>query len=273
MAPNYMAAQGITLGLLLASLSPALVRAESILSEHREARPVLGDSLGGAVQDTVLPAYRFVEVISDGVYDFTRLHLIGNLLPGGLSRGLQPAPKQDSSSLFDKNLRAKEGRFLERAKETYPVAGADIGPSDPAQLRQWRSWAVEEQLSISMDAMKDALLERYQLEFLGGSAQTYAKGQGRRDPGFLTMAGLVGGSLLYLNGMHATAYVRDWKLGIDLRSLIRLQKALQNDSTLRGLANFELSYKDKPITVATELGVENGRLCPGRVGLNYRLRY
>jgi hypothetical protein len=87
------------------------------------------------------------------------------------------------------------------------------------------------------------------------------------------MAGVVGGTVLFLNGLHATVPVDDLRLRIDLRPIRRLQQALHSGGTAQSLASLELGYKDSPLVAALELGVDNGRMRNESVGLKYRLRY
>jgi hypothetical protein len=262
---------GAVLALLLAVMCPLSAGAKPLSPEGDG--PVLGEQLGGAVQDTIRPAYRFVEGISDGVYDFVRLQVIGNILPERMTSNLYAAPRQDSAALLDKNLSEKEARFLQRAREAYPIAGDKAGSVEQAPLQQWRSWAAAEQLSVSVDALKDTLLQRYGLDFFGRSSEAYAKDRRNWDPGFLTMAGLVSGALLYLNGMHATAPLGDLRLGIDLSSGLRVQRAMQSGGAGRRLGGLELGYKGQPLALAADWGVDNERLRGESVGLKYRLQF
>jgi hypothetical protein len=252
---------------------PLCASGEALLRADPDAGPALGQGLDGTVRSTVQPAYRLVEGVSDGVYDFVRVRLIGSFLAQSLTRNLRAAPGQDSALLFDKNLREKEARFLQRARETYPAWSDAAGPSDAARLREWQSWAADEQRSVAVDALRDTLLQRYGLELFGRSAQAYAGDRRNWDPGLLTMAGLIGGGLLYVNGMHAAAGLGDWNLAMDLRSGARLQQALRDGAPARGLARLELGYKDKPLTVASEWGADGRRLRSQSLGLMYRLRY
>ena len=261
------------LALVAFSLRPLRAEAARLLMEPRDSGPMLGEHLDGAVQGTVQPAYRFVEGISDGVYEFVRVHMICGILPGRFTRNLQAAPGQDSGELFAKNLSEKEGRFLQRMRETYPVMNPMGGPYDPSRLQEWRSWAAEEQTGVALNALTDTLLQRYQLNFFGRSSETYARDRRNWDPGFLTMASLVGGTIFYFNGMHATVPLDDWRLTVDLRPGQRLQRALRNEGTARRLASLELGYKAIPLTAAVDWGVDNGQLRNESVGVKYRLRY
>lgn len=268
-----LCATKIGICLALAALCPAGAWGEPPLGPGPDPAPALGERWDGAVAGTVQPAYRFVEGISDGVYDFMREHVIGSIMPGRMTRNLKAAPREDSAPLFEQNLRGKESRFLQRAREAYPVLDDRDGPPDPVRFQQWRSWAVEEQVSVTVDALKDTLLERYQLELFGRSAQAYALQRRNWDPGLVTMAGLVGGALLYVNGMHAVAHMGRWSLAVDLRSGARLRQALQNGASSGRLAGLELGYRDLPLALAAEWGSQGGRLRGERVGLIYRLRY
>lgn len=233
--------------------------AEMFLPEN-EARQEIGG---------VQPAYRFVEGISDGVYDFMRTRVIGVILPGRLSRNLKAAPQTDSAPLFEDNLRRNEARFLVRARESYPVAGMGSGP---ARLQEWCTWAGEEQVSVTVDALQSTLLERYQLELFGKSSEAYARDRRNWDAGLVTMAGLIGGSIMYFNGLRASAEVRRFKLDVDLRSGLRMRQAFTGGSVHR-LAGVELGYQGLPVTVATEWGMDKGEVNNERVGLMYRLQF
>ncbi|MBI3552864.1 MAG: hypothetical protein HY077_10130 [Elusimicrobia bacterium] len=231
---------------------------DPIIDEPDEAA-----SMPGAVQ----PAYRFIEGISDGVYDFARRRVAGTLLPERLTRSLKAAPKKDSAPLFERHLQENESRYLARARAAYPLAGGE------AQVRSWRSWAAAEQASVAADTLADTLVERYQLEFFGDSSGRYALDRRNWNPGFLSMSGVLGGTFLYLAGVHASASVGRLKLGIDLSPGLRFQRALQGAGEAQRLASLELGLKDVPLTLTTEWGLSEGRLRGERVALNYRLRY
>jgi hypothetical protein len=257
----------------LAVLFPAPALAETSLLAGQQSNPMLGETLDGAVGDTVQPAFRFVEGVSDGVYDFMRQHVIGAFLPERLNQDLKAAPKQDSAPLFNKNLHDREARFIDRARAAYPVINDDAASAGEIQLDAWRAWAAHEQVSVAVDSLRDTLMQRYQLNIFGQHTGEYAQDTRHWDPGFLTMAGIVGGSFLYLNGLHATAHMGNLKLGIDISSGLKLQRVLQNDGAASHLAGLELGYKNSPVSVATEWGVNQGRFHNDTVGLNYKLRY
>ena len=263
----------VVLALAAALLRPLRAGAEPLLPENRDPGPALGERLDGSVQGALRPAYRFVEGISDGAYEFVRVHLIGSILPARLSRSLYAAPGPDSGELFFRNLRDQEARYLQRMREAYPVADQQAGSPDPARLQEWRCWAAEEQTGAAINALTDTLLQRYQLGIFARSSETYAKDRRNWDPGFFTMAAVVGGTILFFNGMHAAVPLADLRLRIDLRPGQRLQQALRSDGTARRLASLELGYKDAPLTAAMEWGVAEGHLRNESVGLRYRLRY
>ncbi len=258
----------------LAVVAVALLTAAPIQAETPDvSNPVLDEPAQAVTAPgAAAPAYRFVEGMSDGVFNFMRLHVIGAVLPERLTRSLKAAPREDSAPLFDRNLHDNEVRYLDRARAAYPITGEGAAPANVAQLRVWRSWAAAEQVSVAVDSFKDTMVERYQLELFGESSGEYAMDRRHWDTGFLSMAGILGGTFLYLNGMHASSRVGALNLGIDLASGLKLRQAFQGGDA-HNLAGFELRYKDKPITLATEWGLSGGRMKNERIGLNYRLRY
>lgn len=265
----------IRAGLALALLFPASCFAETSVLTGQRSNPMLGENIDGAVQGTVRPAFRVVEGISDGVYDFVRIHVIGNIMPNALSRNLKAAPQQDSAPLFDKKLHDKEARFMDRARAAYPVGSDDSQAA--AQIHQqrqaWRQWAADEQVSVAIDSFADTLAERYQLQLFGKKSGEYAVKRRNWDPGFLTMAGLLGSTFLYFNGMHASGDIGPVKFGLDLSAGLKFRRVLQAAGTAPGLGSLELGLKNIPLTVATAWGVAQGRLHNERFGVNYRLRY
>lgn len=269
----------IKIWLALALLAFAMPAAAGPAREPRflagEApRPWLGREIGGAMTDVFHPAYRLVEGVSDGVYNFMRSHLIGTLLPDRLTRSLRRSPSGDSCALFDEQLGRKEYRYLERLRDSYPTSdGSAGGRYSPDRSAEWRSWAASEQVSVVIDSFRETLLERYQLEVFGRSSGRYAKDRRNWDPGFLTMAGILGGTFVYLNGLHTDAHLGKMRLGIDLRAGMKIREDLQSGAGTRRLAGLELGYKDKPLTLATEWGTERGNLRNERFGLKYRLSY
>ncbi len=260
----------VVIALIAATLLQTAARAEmSVLPS-----PVM-DEPGAAPSnsDAAYPAYHVVQGISDGVFNFMRQHVLGSILPDRLTRNLKAAPQQDSAPLFDRTLHENETRFLARASAAYPVTGDGVRPANAAQLQAWRSWATGEQVSVAIDSFKDTMISRYQLELFGAKAGAYANDRRNWDPGFLTMAGILGSTFMYVNGMHASTKVAGFKLGLDLPSGMKLRQALENKSDTNKLAGVELGYKNSPLTVATEWGRDGGRFKNERVGVNYTLRY
>lgn len=237
----------------------------------------LGLALGAGpaqagLADTARPGYDLAEGISDRVYSFLRSHFIGRLLPGRLTRSLQEAPRGDSYALFQGHLQRKQTRCLQRLHEAYP-ANADLGRPDPGRMQHWRSWAAEEQASVVIDSYQDTLFERYQLPRFGRASERYLKDRRHWDPGLLSMAGLLGGSFAYLNGVHAQTRAGRFELSLDMRSGLRIREALAGQGDLRRAAGLELGLSGRPLRLFADSGIARGRLRPESYGLKYRLRY
>jgi hypothetical protein len=250
-------------------------RAEMSVVPNAEPNPVIGES---SVPSVVMPgaadpAYRVAEGISDGVFNFMRRHVLGAILPERLARNLKAAPRQNSAPLFDRNLRDNEARYLDRARAAFPTSADGLRPANDAQMRAWRAWAAAEQISVAVDSFKDTLVERYQLELFGEKSGAYAKDRRNWDPGFLSMAGILGGAFMYLNGIHGDARIGVLKIGIDIASGMKLREALQGNGEAKNLGALELGYKSIPLKLATEWGLNGGHIRNQRVGLNYSLRY
>lgn len=239
---------------------------------HAERSPLTDEPAQPAAAAPVAPAYRFVEGLSDGVFNFMRGHIIAVLLPERLTRNLKAASPQDSTALFDRNLMRNEARYLDRVRAAYPVA-ASMRSGNEAQLRAWRSWAAQEQIDVAVDSLKDTMVERYKLELFGESSGKYVLDRRNWDPGFLTMAGVLGGAFLYVNGIRAAFHVRSVEISIDLAPGLKLRQAFQGDGNAHNLVGFELGRRNAPITLAAEWGLGAGHVKNERVGLNYRLRY
>ncbi|HAM35458.1 MAG TPA: hypothetical protein DEB40_05070 [Elusimicrobia bacterium] len=265
MARKAEKALGVLIGILLFSI-PAFAKPHFL--SHYDDNSVLS----ARVTRTVQPGYRFVEDISDGVYGFVRTHVIQNLFPARMTRNLKPAPSQDSASLFVENLNKKQARFMLRARQSQPIVGNRFGAVDMARREEWNSWAADEQLGVAMDAIQDTLLERYQLELFGRATGAYAQDRRNWDPGFISMAGIFGGAFLYLNGMSATAHLGVMKVDFDFAPGQRLHRAMETGSA-HSLGSVELGYKEVPLTLAMDWGLESRQLRSERVGLNYRLSF
>jgi hypothetical protein len=219
------------------------------------------------------PAYRVVEGVSDGVYNFMRSYVVGNLWADESARGLRMAPEEDSARLFDENLRKQELLFVRQTREAYPVTSEASGPFDSALIAGWRSRTIEGVRFAAAVAVKETLRQRYRLEFFDSRSDSYLWDRSNWDPGSLALAGVVGGFLFYLDGMRATAKVADWDLAIDLRSGLRFQQFLRQGAANARLASLKLGRGDKPLALVTEWGLANGRLASRSVGFEYRLRY
>lgn len=259
------------LGLLAAALTFATQASAASILESGPAVPGRGEARS-AVSHAARPAYRVLEGVSDGVYDFLRSYFIGGILPGRLSRSLRQAPRQDSYGVFVSEFQKKEARLLERVRESYPMP-EENGSYDPRRLKDWRGDAAQEQVEVAVDAFRETLFTRYGLKGFGGQAERYAKDHRNWDPGFVAMAGLMGGTFAYFNGIHANASVGALRLSMDVRPFLRVRSALKNGGTSDRLAALELGYKSKPVTLAAEWGAAKGRPRPTSLGLKYRLKY
>jgi hypothetical protein len=264
------AAAGLALAALVAA---ARFAGADSFAVRQDSAPALGASFDGNVQGAVRPAYRFAERLTDGAYEFVRVHLICNLLPERLTRNLKAAPGQDSGELFSRNLRDRQARFLERARETYPLASTQGAASDPRRFQEWGARFVEEQQGVALDAFADTLFQRYQLKSFGRASEGYVKDARNWDAGSALMTGVIGGAMFYASGLHATVPAGGFKLKIDLRPGRKLERALLNGAAAPGLGSFELGYRDLPVTLAMEWGVAEGRVRGDNAGLKYRLRY
>ena len=220
------------------------------------------------------PAYRIVEGFSDGVYDFMQSLVISNALPKGLDSELSRTPEKDSYGLFQDHFQKKEIRYLERLAEAYPTRqDVQTGYYNPAQLEAWSARAKEEQLSVVVDSLRDTLAERYRLELFGRQSGNYAKDRRNWDPAVLAMSGIVGGAFAYLNGIHTTAHLADFNLGMDMRAAMRMRQTAAGDALASRAASLELGYKDSPLSLATDWDAGRGGLYGERYVMKYRLRY
>lgn len=227
--------------------------------------------LSGAVEDVARPAYRVVETVTDQVYDALRSYFIGGVLPGRLSRGLESSPTGDSFGLFEKQFSRQQARGFERLRGDYPV----VRPGDaasPSELRRWRDEVADEEMTVVVDSLRDALIERHRLEVFGRYTGDYARDSRNWEPDFLVPAGILGSAFLYVNGMHASGHVAGLSVGLDLRSGLRLRDALGGAAAPR-LAGVELGYRDHPLKLTADWGLAAGRRPDERVGLRYSLRY
>lgn len=257
----------------LAALYSDRTWAHTLPSMGQSPDPVLGSPAEGSWADpAITPAYRVLEDVTDGLFNFMRAQVVSAVLPERLARGLKAAPEADSALLFNRRFGENEARYLARAQAAYPVSGS-LRSANAAEVRRWSSWAAQEQLHVAVESFKDTAIERYQLELFGHSSGTYAKDRRNWDPGFVTMAGLLGGAFLYLNGLHASVDVGPARIGLDLAAGLKYRQVLQGDGTGHRLANVELGLKHTPLSVAAEWGILAGHLRQERVGVSYRLRF
>jgi hypothetical protein len=256
---------------LLCRASAGAALAGGLALPSEEAGPALGRDLDSAVQGTLRPAYRLVEGISDEVFDFLRTNLICGVLPGGLTRGLRPAPDEGSGAIFERNLRKVEERFLLDIRDAYPASGGPAARPDAARHAAWRSRAIEEQARVPLEALEDTLLERYGLEPFGRFSENYSRDRRNWTADFAAMAGLAGASLAYLNGLKATARSGRLRLSIGLPPVLRIQKALRNGSTLERAASVEAGIDGLPVSLSARWGLADGSPRSEALELKYRL--
>lgn len=259
---------------LFLALPPASRASDDPLQfQGGDSAPFLGGRVGSAVSEAMHPAYVFAEGISDGIYRMLRSHLIAAVLPDAMARNLGRSPRKDSQAQFESNLHRGETRYLQRVRDAFPEHHeADVQAGD-ARLRQWQTWAGEEQLSVLIDAFRDTMVQRHDLEGFGKASGRYALDSRNWDPSFLATAGILGGAFLYVNGLHASTRVGAVHLGLDVRSGLKIRNSMREEGDLTRLAGLELGYKDKPLRLATEWGLNRGNFRNEQVGLKYSLRY
>ena len=234
--------------------------------------PLLGTQMAAGLEDAFRPAYRLVETVSDGAFSLVRVQLFNRLLPGRLHRELGAAPQGDSFALFERNFAAKEARLLERLRERYPVAPTGSQP-DQNRLDAWRQDAQTRQTHVVADALADTLLDRYGLQRFGRQSENYAKRRQNWDPAFVATAGVIGGGIAYLNGIHGAANFGPVKVDVDMRSGLAIERALRSGTRLSRAAELEIGPRRSRFALAAAWAADNGSLRSDSLGLKYRLRY
>src|SRR5262249_19902749 len=121
-------------------------------------------------------------------------------------------------------------------------------------------------------AFTSTLLQRYELERVGQFARDYALDTSNWDARFLTMAGIAGGAVMYLNGLQADARLGDVNLGVHLAPAMQIRSSFQNGGSASRFASVELGLKDTPITLASSWDLDRGNICNNRVSLQYQVR-
>jgi len=277
-AKRSRAKAGCGLGVLLAaavglSARPVAALTSTGLLEGPEPRPALGREFTGGVQGAVLPAYRVVEEVSDGIFDFMRVHLVCYVLPGRLTHDLRAAPREDSGAHFWEDLSREQGQLAQSLRDAYPAADRPGASLSPDLLHAWRSRAVQEEEDLAMRVMTGTLLHRYGLDIFGRSYEADVKDPRHWDAGSLTMAGMVGAGLLYFGGLHTGAQFHGLRLKLDLRPGLRLQRAVDGGGTAGGLGRLELGAKGSPLSLALGWGLSGGRLRGETAGLTYQVKF
>lgn len=210
------------------------------LSGPARAETWLDDAVRGAFR----PTFHAATALSDSLYSAIR-----RVMP----RSAQAMPVSklgDGYGAFEARLRRDEGAFAERLR----LGGA--GPS-----------ALEEQAAVLLNAFSGSLLDRYGLEDAGRRAAADARRRGW-NPASAATAGLIGGAVAYLGGVHAGADVWRFHAAARLRPLERLQRGDTD-----GFASVEVGLKGSPWTAGAKWGARSGSLVAERFGVDYRLRY
>lgn len=247
-----------------------------VLLPDAQGPMVFDGPIGGVVGKGLRPAYRLAEGAADQVYDVLRRRLLGSLLPGRLTRGLQRPPERDSYAAFERALKKKEERFAGRLLQRYPRQAFDGLESSlinrEERLREWRSWALEEQQAVVVSAFEDALLDRYGMNRFGRYSEDYARDRRNWDPGFLAMAGVIGGAFAYANGIQAEAPMGPVRVQLGLRAGYRILESLAAGGRHR-FGHVQLAYRNVPVQLGFEWAVDQGRVVRDAYGLRYEKRF
>ncbi len=237
-------------------------------------RYLLGDRWGPGMMAIAEPAYGVLENVSDGIYDFFSARFIARLLPDELGSEVEISPEDSSFEVFDKKFHEKELRFFQRLRDTQPNTGrSDFRKGDEAEYAKWKEWAAREQSSLVIDSFKDTMLQRYRVQRFGDTTEDYALDSSHWDPHFLALATVVGGTFLYLNGLHASASVFNAKIGIDLSAGRRAIKALQGNGEISRAVGIDLRYKDSPFSANADWDIKNRTLLNRYTGLKFQKRF
>lgn len=240
-------------GLAAALLLPAFLDASEFKPERRQ--DLLADAATFQAVQALKPAYRLLEGISDGIFDAMRLHLFSQAF-ALIDSDFRQYKKSDSYAIFEQEFRGKEARLLQRLYE-----------------RNDHSWSRDEQVSVVVDSLKESLLARYHIDRLEKWASRYASNPDNWQPSSLTAAAIVGGSFLYLNGAHTQAAVGSAKIGVDLKSGLRVLHALRTAKTVARAVGLEMSWNNHPLSVTSDWGVADGKLRSERYGFKYRIEF
>jgi hypothetical protein len=204
------------------------------------------------------PAYRLAEGLSDGVFAFLRQGVFRSLLHGAPKAHLNG----DSFTAFQRQFRKKQEVLVQRLSETYRPTGPE-----------W-DWAAEAQTHVVLDAFRDTLLERYQMDSLGRWAGDRAMSGARgEDPSSIAGAGAIGGAFLYFGGGRAEAHLGDATVGVEMAPVRKLVKAAADKGDLGRAIGIELRKKDSPWSLSAGMGVSRGKVAPGAYALRYRLTF
>jgi hypothetical protein len=218
------------------------------------------------LESTLHPAYRVVEHLSDGVFDFTRFYMIGPLSEdaGAELRGVRD---EDSFAVFERSFARRQQSLMQRSSErrkSFSLVGPANRDTDPM-------WAGREEAKVALAAMRDALLDRYKINNLTRWAGDYAKDPNGWRPASLAAASAVGATVLYLSGLRAGYDAGPLGFLLDVEPAHRLKAASSGTST--SAASLEVRLLNQPLKLRTDLGLSHGRLKGDSYSLNYQQRF
>lgn len=252
-------------------LAPVALSAQVYRSGLPQKQDAIADGIGQSALEAFRPAYGLVEGLSDGVFDLLRNDLLSPVFHG-IKDQARKYKSSDSYGAFERTFTEKETRFLLRLSDTFHrPSDSVVGGGLPAE--DSRAWAGNEQVSVVLDSFKDSLLDRYQVNQLGLWAKNYAQDPQNWDPASLTMAGVIGGAFLYLNGAHNHFQAGGLKFAFDLRGALRLREAMKTGGSLGRAAGIEVSVPNHPLTFAADWGVESGRFKRETYGFKYHRKF
>lgn len=267
---SLKALQGsIACALVLGSVTTAAAK-DDWYSSNIERQDAITTQVGHEAFRTLRPAYRIVEGISDGLFNLMSLQA---LFPREIDENIRKFKNSDSYAIFEQEFRNKEVRFLHRLKEAFPQQNGQLRRTDLRRTVEGISWAGDEQVSVALDALKDTILTRYQLEQLGEWAGDYAKDPKNWDGASVTMAAVVGGTFLYLNGMHTEFDLGKIRFGLDLDAGLSMKNAIMGDGNLNRAVGLEVGLTNELIAFNTDWGVDHGSMKSQRWGMKFRRQF
>lgn len=197
-------------------------------------------AVGAQAQEApIQPAYQAVERVSDGVYKLLRHYVAGTLLPDRLTRHLSDAPDAHTYGLFSAELAKKQGQAAARLKDSYPAA--KHGLRDREEMAEWQRRFEREETQVGIDSLKNALVERYELESFGRFSELYSKDRRNWDPQFLASSAVLGGTYVWFAGFKKTFRYAGLEAAVGAKPQ-------------RRSASLEVGVKDAPLKLKGEVG-------------------